>query len=130
MRLFNNETGEVKEQEVFMGDIPWMTEHGSFIINGAERVVVSQLVRSPSVYLGLEVDKNGRKVITSSVIPNRGTWLEFEIDAKILFMFELTEIGKFLLQFYCVRLVFQIMRCFGTFGDHENLKLTLEKINY
>ena len=81
-RLFNHETGEVKEQEIYMGDMPIMTESGTFIINGAERVIVSQLVRSPSVYFGNEIDKNGRNVITSQIIPNRGTWLEFELDAR------------------------------------------------
>ena len=82
VRLFNRETGEVKEQEIFMGDMPIMTESATFIINGAERVVVSQLVRSPSVYYNNEIDKNGRKLITSQIIPNRGTWLEYETDAR------------------------------------------------
>ena len=82
VRLFNHETGEVKEQEIFLGDMPVMTEAGTFIINGAERVVVSQLVRSPSVYFNREIDKNGRSVITSQIIPTRGTWLEFETDAR------------------------------------------------
>ena len=81
-RLFNHETGEVKEQEIYLGDMPIMTEGGTFIVNGAERVIVSQLVRSPSVYFGKEIDKNGRLVITSQIIPNRGTWLEYEIDAR------------------------------------------------
>lgn len=81
-RLFNNETGEVKEQEIFLGDMPLMTESGTFIINGAERVVVSQLVRSPSVYFSKEIDKNGKPVFASKVIPSRGTWLEYETDAK------------------------------------------------
>ena len=81
-RLFNHETGEVKEQEIYLGDMPVMTESGTFIINGAERVIVSQLVRSPSVYFGNEVDKNGRVSITSQIIPTRGTWLEYEADAR------------------------------------------------
>ena len=81
-RLFNNETGEVKEQEIFLGDIRLMTDAGTFIINGAERVVVSQLVRSPSVYYSKEIDKNGKPVFASKVIPSRGTWLEYETDAK------------------------------------------------
>ncbi len=81
-RLFNHETGEVKEQEIYLGDMPLMTESGTFIINGAERVIVSQLVRSPSVYFGKEVDKNGRVSITSQIIPTRGTWLEYENDAR------------------------------------------------
>ena len=82
VRLFNHETGEVKEQEIFLGDMPIMTDSGTFIINGAERVIVSQLVRSPSVYFNREIDKNGRSVITSQIIPTRGTWLEFETDAR------------------------------------------------
>ncbi|MDI3281138.1 MAG: DNA-directed RNA polymerase subunit beta, partial [Bacillota bacterium] len=81
VRLINKETGEVKEQEVFMGEFPLMTEKGTFIINGAERVIVSQLVRSPGVYFGFEVDAAGRKLYTASIIPNRGAWLEFETDA-------------------------------------------------
>ena len=82
-RLFNHETGEVKEQEIYLGDLPIMTESGTFIINGAERVIVSQLVRSPSVYFGKEIDKkNGKSIITSQIIPNRGTWLEYETDAR------------------------------------------------
>ena len=82
VRLFNNETGEVKEQEIFLGDMPLMTDSGTFVINGAERVIVSQLVRSPSVYFNKEIDKNGRRLITSQIIPTRGTWLEFEADAR------------------------------------------------
>lgn len=82
VRLINKETGEVKEQEVFMGDFPIMTQTGTFIINGAERVIVSQLVRSPSVYFSTKVDKNGKKNYTATVIPNRGAWLELETDAK------------------------------------------------
>ena len=81
-RLFNNETGEVKEQELFFGDMPIMTDSGTFVINGAERVIVSQLVRSPSVYYGVEMDKNGRNIFTSQIIPNRGTWLEFKLNSK------------------------------------------------
>ena len=82
-RLFNQETGEVKEQEIYLGDMPIMTDSGTFVINGAERVIVSQLVRSPSVYFSKEVDKkNGKHVITSQIIPTRGTWLEYEMDAR------------------------------------------------
>lgn len=82
-RLFNQETGEVKEQEIYLGDMPIMTDSGTFIINGAERVIVSQLVRSPSVYFSREVDKkNGKHIITSQIIPTRGTWLEYETDAR------------------------------------------------
>ena len=82
VRLINKETGEVKEQEVFMGDFPLMTQKGTFIINGAERVVVSQLVRSPGVYFNQEINKMGRKIYSGTVIPNRGAWLEYETDAN------------------------------------------------
>src|SRR5574344_2599319 len=82
-RLYNHETGEVKEQEIYLGDMPIMTDSGTFIVNGAERVIVSQLVRSPSVYFGREIDKkNGKNIITSQIIPTRGTWLEYETDAR------------------------------------------------
>ncbi|MDR1042458.1 MAG: hypothetical protein LBL54_00965, partial [Clostridiales Family XIII bacterium] len=81
-RLINKETGEVKEQEVFMGDFPLMTDKGTFIYNGAERVVVTQLVRSPGVYYSSENDKNGTEQFTAQVIPNRGAWLEYETDAN------------------------------------------------
>jgi len=84
-RLLNKETGEIKEQEVFMGDFPLMTESGTFIINGAERVIVSQLVRSPGVYYNMSYDKTGKKLFSSTVIPNRGAWLEFETDSNDIF---------------------------------------------
>ena len=81
-RLINRETGEVKEQEVFMGDFPLMTEQGTFIINGAERVIVSQLVRSPGVYYAQTIDKTGKKLYSATVIPNRGAWIEYETDSN------------------------------------------------
>ena len=84
-RLRNNETGEVAESEIFMGDFPLMTDSGTFVINGAERVIVSQLVRSPGVYFGFEYDKTGKKLFTSQVIPNRGAWLEYEMDSNDIF---------------------------------------------
>ena len=82
VRLTNNETGEVKESEVFMGDFPLMTEHGTFIINGGERVIVSQLVRSPGVYYRESIDKAGKHLFDTQVIPSRGAWLEYEIDSN------------------------------------------------
>ena len=82
VRLINKETGEVKEQEVFMGDFPLMTDKGTFIINGAERVIVSQLVRSPGVYYAEQIDASGKKLYGATVIPNRGAWLEFESDVN------------------------------------------------
>ncbi len=83
-RLVNKETGEIKEQEVFIGELPLMTERGTFIINGAERVIVNQIVRSPGVYFKDEQDKNGRKTYNASLIPNRGAWLKFETDKNDL----------------------------------------------
>ena len=82
VRLRNKETGEIKEQEIFMGDFPLMTEHGTFVINGAERVIVSQLVRSPGAYYSMTVDKAGKKLFASQIIPNRGAWLEYETDSN------------------------------------------------
>ncbi len=84
-RLINKETGEIKESEVYMGDFPLMTESGTFIINGAERVIVSQLVRSPGVYYGMNYDKTGKKLFNATVIPNRGAWLEYETDSNDIF---------------------------------------------
>ena len=85
VRLINKESGEIKEQEIFMGDFPLMTPSGTFIINGAERVIVSQLVRAPSVYYSQEFDKLGKKLFSSQVIPNRGAWLEYETDSNDIF---------------------------------------------
>src|SRR5690554_6649040 len=82
VRLINKETGEVKEQEVFMGDFPLMTEKGTFIINGAERVIVSQLVRSPGTYFNYSTDSSGKPLYAANIIPNRGAWLEFEMDSN------------------------------------------------
>jgi DNA-directed RNA polymerase subunit beta len=82
VRLINKETGEVKEQEIFMGDFPLMTENGTFIINGAERVIVSQLVRSPGIYYSMKIDKTGKRLYSATVIPNRGAWLEYETDSN------------------------------------------------
>ena len=84
-RLFNKTTGELKEQEIFMGDFPLMTDSGTFIINGAERVIVSQLVRSPGVFYGESFDKLGKKLYTATMNPNRGAWLEYETDVNDVF---------------------------------------------
>ena len=85
IRLLNKETGEIKEQEKFMGDFPKMTESGTFIINGAERVVVSQLIRSPGAYFKLDHDKTGKELYSGTIIPNRGAWLEYETDVNDIF---------------------------------------------
>ena len=128
VRLFNRESGEVKEQEIFMGDMPMMTDSGTFIINGAERVIVSQLVRSPSVYFNREIDKNGRQLITSQIIPTRGTWLEFETDARDVLYVRIDRTRKVTLT--------TLLRAFGLssdediinmFGDDDYLKNTIAK---
>ena len=111
VRLFNHETGEVKEQEIFLGDMPVMTDGGTFIINGAERVIVSQLVRSPSVYFNREIDKNGRSVITSQIIPTRGTWLEFETDARDVVYVRIDRTRKVTLT--------TLLRAFGLSSDED-----------
>ena len=115
VRLFNQETGEVKEQEIFMGDMPIMTDSGTFVINGAERVIVSQLVRSPSVYFNYEIDKNGRELITSQIIPTRGTWLEFETDARDVLYVRIDRTRKVTLT--------TLLRAFGLSSDEEIFKM-------
>ena len=114
-RLFNNETGEVKEQEIFLGDMPLMTDSGTFIINGAERVIVSQLVRSPSVYYSKELDKNGKPVYAAKVIPTRGTWLEYETDAKDVIYVRIDRTRKVP--------VTTLLRAFGLSSDEEILSV-------
>ena len=114
-RLFNNETGEVKEQEIFLGDMPLMTDSGSFIFNGSERVIVSQLVRSPSVYYGREIDKNGRSIISSQIIPTRGTWLEYKLNSKDVVDVRIDRNRKVV--------VTAFLRAFGLSSDEDILKL-------
>ena len=127
-RLFINETGEVKEQEVFLGDIPLMTENASFIVNGVERVINCQLVRSPSIYFKREIDKNGRNIITNEVIPSKGTWLEYELDARNIFYVRIDRTRKVTITTF--------LRALGlssdedilkVFGEDEILLNTLEK---
>ncbi len=129
-RLINKETGEIKEQEVFMGDFPLMTEKGTFVINGAERVIVSQLVRSPGVYYALERDKTGKKLISSTVIPNRGAWLEYETDSNDVISVRVDRTRK--------QPVTVLLRALGIgtdaeiielLGEDERLAATLEKDN-
>ncbi|WP_370541871.1 DNA-directed RNA polymerase subunit beta [Alicyclobacillus sp. SO9] len=128
VRLINKETGEVKEQEVFMGDFPLMTDTGTFIINGAERVIVSQLVRSPSVYFNSKFDKNGKRSYAATVIPNRGAWLEFETDAKDVAYVRIDRTRKLPITV--------LLRALGLgadqeiidlFGENEYLQNTLDK---
>ena len=128
LRLINKETGEVKEQEVFFGDFPLMTEQGTFIINGAERVIVSQLVRSPGVYYSPKVENNGREGFSTVVIPNRGAWLEYETDTKGLSNVRIDRTRKIPITV--------LMRALGIgsddeildiLGPNESLEATLEK---
>ena len=130
VRLINKETGEIKEQEVFMGDFPLMTERGTFVINGAERVIVSQLVRSPGVYYAEERDKTGKKLISSTVIPNRGAWLEYETDSNDVISVRVDRTRK--------QPVTVLLRALGIgtdaeiidlLGEDERLLATLEKDN-
>ena len=128
-RLFNVETGEVKEQEIYLGDMPIMTDSGAFIINGAERVIVSQLVRSPSVYFGKEIDKkNGKVTVGAQIIPTRGTWLEFETDARDIIYVRIDRTRKVP--------VTTLLRAIGLssdsdildlFGENDYLVKTIEK---
>ncbi|HLR65886.1 DNA-directed RNA polymerase subunit beta [Virgibacillus alimentarius] len=130
VRLINNETGEVKEQEVFMGDFPLMTETGTFVINGAERVIVSQLVRSPSVYYNEKIDKNGKRGLTATVIPNRGAWLELETDAKDVVHVRIDRTRKLPITVLLRALGFSTdQEIIDLLGDNEYLKNTLEKDN-
>jgi DNA-directed RNA polymerase subunit beta len=128
LRLTNHETGEIKSQDVFFGDFPLMTKQGTFIINGAERVIVSQLVRSPGVYYNSETDKNSRVTYGTTVIPNRGAWLEYETDAKDLAYVRIDRTRKIPMT--------ELVRALGfgadqdildIFGDNDSLMLTLEK---
>ncbi|WP_132018134.1 DNA-directed RNA polymerase subunit beta [Hydrogenispora ethanolica] len=129
-RLINKETGEVKEQEVFMGDFPLMTEKGTFIINGAERVIVSQLVRSPGVYFGRTQDTTGKYLYSSSIIPNRGAWLEYEFDSNDVLYVRIDRTRKLpvtiLLKSLGLGNNYQLN---DLFEGHEVIKNTLERDN-
>ena len=127
-RLQNKETGEVKENTIYMGDFPLMTDAGTFVINGAERCIVSQLVRSPGVYYHMEHDKTGKELYTNTVIPNRGAWLEYETDANDLFYVRIDKNRKIFITTF--------LRALGLssdadirefFGDDERIEATIEK---
>ena len=127
-RLLNKESGEIKESEVFMGDFPLMTDSGTFVINGAERVIVSQLVRSPGVYYKMEYDKTGKELFSSTVIPNRGAWLEYENDANDVFYVRIDKNRKLPVT------VFILALGLGTdseileyFGEDDRILATIEK---
>ncbi|WP_100065064.1 DNA-directed RNA polymerase subunit beta [Miniphocaeibacter massiliensis] len=128
VRLINRDTEEVKEQEVFMGDFPKMTESGTFIINGAERVIVSQLVRSPGVYFGEEIDKSGNKLYSSTVIPNRGAWLEYDTDANGVISVRIDRTRKLPVTTLLRALIFPTdEEIIEALGDTKELRATLEK---
>ncbi len=130
VRLINKETGEIKEQEVFMGDFPLMTERGTFIINGAERVIVSQLVRSPGVYFGVARDKAGKKLFSSTVIPNRGAWLEYETDSNDIVYVRIDRTRKI-----PITILLRAMGCerdtdiVDMLGESDHVLKTIEKDN-
>ncbi len=130
VRLVNKETGEVKDQDVFMGDFPLMTETGTFVINGAERVIVSQLVRSPSVYFNGKVDKNGKRGFAATVIPNRGAWLEYETDAKDVVYVRIDRTRKLPVTVLLRALGYgSDQEIIDLIGDNEYIRNTLEKDN-
>ena len=128
VRLINQETGEIKEQEIFMGDFPLMTEQGTFIINGAERVIVTQLVRSPGIYYEQKYDKVGKKLINATVIPNRGAWLEYETDSNDVFSVRIDRTRKLpvtvLLKAMGLETEPQIIELFG---EDERILQTFQK---
>ncbi len=130
VRLINKETGEVKDQEVFMGDFPLMTDTGTFVINGAERVIVSQLVRSPSVYFNEKVDKNGKVSFGTTVIPSRGAWLEYETDAKDVPYVRIDRTRKLPITVLIRALGFSSdQEIIDLLGDNEYLRNALDKDN-
>ncbi len=127
-RLLNKETGEIKESEVYMGEFPLMTPSGTFVINGAERVIVSQLVRSPGVYYKMEYDRSGKELFSSTIIPNRGAWLEYENDINDVFYVRIDKNRKIPVTVF--------LRCLGLgtdqqlldfFGDDNRMRATIEK---
>ncbi len=133
-RLYNKETGEIKENEVYMGDFPIMTESGTFVINGAERVIVSQLVRSPGVYFDIDHDKVGKELYKAQIIPNRGAWLEFETDQNDLSYVRIDKNRKIFITTFIRALFCGTELGYGTnediidlFGDDIRINATLEK---
>jgi DNA-directed RNA polymerase subunit beta len=126
-RLLNKETGDIKEQEVFIGDLPLMTDRGTFIINGAERVIVNQIVRSPGVYYKSEIDKNGRRTYSASLIPNRGAWLKFETDRNDLVWVRIDKTRKLSAQVLLKALCLSDNEIFDALRHPEYFQKTIEK---
>ncbi|NLM09900.1 MAG: DNA-directed RNA polymerase subunit beta [Clostridiaceae bacterium] len=130
VRLINKETGEVKEQEIFMGDFPLMTETGTFVINGAERVIVSQLVRSPGIYYSMDRDKTGKKLYSNTVIPNRGAWLEYEMDSNNVVYVRIDRTRKLPITVLIRALGYGTdAQLLQLFGEDEKLLATIQKDN-
>jgi DNA-directed RNA polymerase subunit beta len=129
MRLVNRELGEIKEQEIYVGDIPIMTDRGTFIINGAERVIVSQIVRSPGIYYKREVDTNGKRTFSATLIPNRGAWLKFETDVNDVIYVKIDKNRKLLASTLIRALGYSDSEMEGLFRHRDFLKKTLDKDN-
>jgi len=130
VRFINKETGEVKEQKVFMGDFPLMTDRGTFIINGAERVIVSQLVRSPGPYYDMEIDKVGNRLYSTTVIPNRGAWLEYETDSNDIVSCRIDRTRKLPVSVLCRALGYGTdVEIIDLFGEDERLLKSMDKDN-
>ncbi len=128
VRLINRETGEIKEQEVFMGDFPLMTDTGTFIINGAERVIVSQLVRSPGAYYGEEIDPTGKKLYNATVIPNRGAWIELETDTNDIVSVRIDRTRKMPVTYFIRALGFASdQEILDLFGNDPRIAATIER---
>ena len=127
-RLLNKETGSVIDNEIYMGDLPLMTDSGTFVINGSERVVVSQLVRSPGVYYGFEHDKTGKKLFKATVIPNRGAWLEYEMDANDVFYVRIDKNRKIPVTTFLRSIGLSTnAELTGKFGDDPRITCTIER---
>jgi DNA-directed RNA polymerase subunit beta len=129
MRLVNRELGEIKEQEIYVGDIPMMTDRGTFIINGAERVIVSQIVRSPGIYYKREIDTNGKRTFSATLIPNRGAWLKFETDVNDVIYVKIDKNRKLLASTLIRALGYSDSEMEGLFRHRDFLKKTLDKDN-
>jgi DNA-directed RNA polymerase subunit beta len=127
MRLVNREIGEIKEQEIYVGDIPMMTDRGTFIINGAERVIVSQIVRSPGIYYKREVDTNGKRTFSATLIPNRGAWLKFETDVNDVIYVKIDKNRKLPATTLLRALGYSDQEMEGLFRHRDFLKKTLDK---
>ncbi|MBO4411579.1 MAG: DNA-directed RNA polymerase subunit beta, partial [Lachnospiraceae bacterium] len=128
VRLINKSNGEIKDHEIFMGDLPLMTDTGSFVINGAERVIVSQIVRSPGIYFDIDHDKLGKELFTSQIIPNRGAWLEYETDSNDVFYVRVDRIGKVPVTVLVRALGYGSDReIIDLFGEEPKIMATLQK---